>query len=98
MVNLCFTIIYDENCNWWSKHFAISFGEIQETYEDLSEPITYLIENIKNLNTKNYKEKIFKIVYYFAGDLKILLIIQELRLQTVNFPVYIVILLKRNCI
>ena len=80
LLNSAFTIInYFENCSSCYSHYTLAIGEIKECYEDLKEPMDYLIGPLKKLSTINFRDKNFTFEYYLAADLKLALIITGLK-------------------
>ena len=87
LLNFAFTIINDtENCSSCFSHFTLAIGEIKECYDDLKEPIEYLMSQLKILPTFEFNNKLFKLEYYFAADLKLALIITGLKAANSDFP------------
>ena len=87
MLNFAFTIINDEaNCSSCYSHYTLAIGEIKECYDDLKEPMDYLIGQLEQLNVINYKNKNIATEYYFAADLKLALIITGLKAANSDYP------------
>ena len=63
----------------------MGIGEIEEEYESLDEPISFLMSEIKKLPSI-FKNKMIKIDYYFAADLKVCLLVTGLKAANSNFP------------
>ena len=80
LLNFAFSIINDfKNCISCYSHYTLAIGEIKECYEDLKEPMDYLIGQLKKLSTINFRDKNFTFEYDFAADLKLALIITGLK-------------------
>ena len=87
MLNFAFTIINDvDNCSSCYSHYNLAIGEIKECYEDLKEPMDYLIGELKKLSSIDFQDKKFPFDYYFAADLKLALIITGLKTANSDYP------------
>ena len=87
MLNFAYTIINDiKNCSSCYSHFTLAIGEIKESYEDLKEPMDYLMGELKQLRTICFREKTYELEYYFGADLKLALIISGLKSANSQWP------------
>jgi hypothetical protein len=87
LLNFAFTIINDEaNCSSCYSHYTLAIGEIKESYDDLKEPMDYLIRQLRQLNIITYENKNITTEFYFAADLKLALIITGLKAANSDYP------------